>query len=225
MASFDLIIWDCDGCLVDSEVIASRVELEYLQSLGLNLTLDDYIDTFAGKSMKDALPLIDKLAGKPIAQVVDRTAFRQCIAEAFEAYLKPIEGLPQVLQALQVPMCIASGSEKDRITHSLKIAGIDHFFADNIFTSHEVEKGKPAPDVFLYAAQRMNKQPKSCLVIEDSVHGIHAAQAAGMTVFAYLGGSHVTPVWRERVETAKPDRIFDDMALLPNYIEDLWIAL
>lgn len=220
MGAFDLIIWDCDGCLVDSEVIASQAELDYLNSLGLELTLDDYIDKFAGRSMKDCLSLIDDLAGKPIAQSFDRVKSRQNIARNLEANLKPIDGLAWVLDALDIDMCIASGSELDRILQSLELVGVERHFVGKVFTSHQVERGKPAPDVFLFAAKQMGVQPARCLVIEDSLHGVKAAKAAGMTVFAYFGASHVSDRWRKGVLEAEPDLAFDDMRDLPRHVNE-----
>lgn len=186
---------------------------------GCPITTEDYIERFAGKS-----------AGNGVSDLADESGYEQLDAafhekvyhetlRGFTDHLKPIEGLDAVLSSLPVPMCIASGSSVERNRHALTIVGLLPFFDRRIFSSSQVAQGKPAPDVFLFAARQMGVEPARCLVIEDSVHGVQAAKAAGMTVFAFLGGSHVSAAWRTRIETEKPDLIFDDMAQLPRMIE------
>lgn len=215
---FDLLIWDCDGCLVDSEVIACAVVAERLTSLGYPLTGPDYALRFAGKTTDYAVDEIERETGQSFA---DRFSYLECrakILEAFETHLTPTAGVHEALSQLDLPMCIASGSGVERNTKALRLTNLLPFFEGRIFSSSQVPNGKPAPDVFLFAADQMKADPSRCLVIEDSVYGVQAAQAAGMKVFGYMGGGHVTEKWRESVLAACPDLLFDDMQVLPDLV-------
>ncbi|MDD3181373.1 MAG: HAD family phosphatase [Alphaproteobacteria bacterium] len=217
--SFDLIIWDCDGCLVDSEVIACAIPAALATASGYPITTEEYIERFAGKSAGNgASDLVGEAGYEQLDAAFHEKVYQETL-RGFTDHLKPIEGLAAVLSGLHNPMCVASGSSVERNRHALTIVGLLPFFDGRIFCSSQVAQGKPAPDVFLFAAQQMGVAPAQCLVIEDSVPGVQAAKAAGMTVFAYLGGSHVSESWRERIKAEKPDSIFDDMPALPSLIE------
>jgi HAD superfamily hydrolase (TIGR01509 family) len=139
--------------------------------------------------------------------------------EHFRRELKPIPGIVEALDRLTIPYCVASSSQPERIRISLEVTGLLERFAPNIFSAEMVQHGKPAPDLFLYAAKQMGVEPAACLVVEDSAPGIAAAHSAGMRVLAFLGGSHVRqPGYRERLARLGPEREFDDMRMLPDLI-------
>jgi HAD superfamily hydrolase (TIGR01509 family) len=220
VASFDLIIWDCDGCLVDSELISCGLAAELLTGLGYPISATDFIARFAGCGFRDIFRTILAETGVDYAPLYPLEQARALLNERFSATLTPIPGVVDVLHHLQdKPMCIASGSSPPRIAHSLAVTGLDAFFGNRFFSAADVTEGKPAPDLFLHAARAMKADPARCLVIEDSVNGVRAAQAAGMTIFAFLGASHITPAWRARVAALGPDALFDDFAALPALIE------
>ncbi|HBM91153.1 MAG TPA: hydrolase [Rhodospirillaceae bacterium] len=223
--SFDLIIWDCDGCLVDSEVLACGVVAQQLTEIGYPITLESYIARFAGHTMDFVLPVISEETGKDFVSLFSYKKKDAACFDAFAESLQPTRGVKEALSLLKQPMCVASGSGIERNVMALKKCEILSFFEERIFSSWQVKNPKPAPDVFLYAAEQMNVSPDQCLVIEDSVVGITAAKAAGMTVFGYMGGSHVSPAWRERAEKAGPHLLFDDMQELPELVTRFKLAL
>jgi len=221
--SFDLIIWDCDGCLVDSEALACGVAAERITALGYPLTGAEYINRFAGRSMRSAMEELSRETQEDYAERFDYLAFRDAVEQAFQLRLRAMPGVIEILPQLDVPMCIASGSSAKRIGFSLSIAKIDALKDVPRFStaSEDYAEGqphpasKPAPDIFLMAAEQMGKNPARCLVIEDSAFGVMGGKAAGMTVFGFMGGSHVTANWRTRAQAAGPDLLFDDMRTLP----------
>lgn len=215
---FDLIIWDCDGCLVDSEAIACGVVASYMTRLGYPLTGEDYISRFVGKPIETALQEVDLEKGLSLRSTFPYIECRQEILNVFLSALKATVGVEDVLQTISLEHCVASGSSVERNTQALQVTKLFSFFEGKIFSSSQVTHGKPAPDVFFYAAEKMGADPSRCLVIEDSVAGVTAGKAAGMTVFAYMGGSHVNAAWRERVAAAHPDAMFDDMRVLPEMV-------
>lgn len=222
---FDLVIWDCDGCLVDSELIACSVPAAIATSYGFPITTEEYLEKFAGQTAGAGIAELARANGCDALGEAYRTEVYQATLDEFTKQLKPIEGLDSVLHSLNMPMCIASGSAVERNRHALSIVGLLPFFDGRIFSASQVERGKPAPDIFLFAAAQMGVDPARCLVIEDSVYGIQAAKAAGMTVFAYLGGSHVNARWRQRIVLEKPDVVFDDYACFESLIQEQEKAL
>jgi HAD superfamily hydrolase (TIGR01509 family) len=215
---FDLIIWDCDGCLVDSEILSCAMAARHLTAWGYSISTTDFIDRFAGRSYDTIGPMIEAESGRPFADF-DLAGLRQEVIRSFSQDLKEIKGVAKAVAELKaIDKCIASGSTVERNTHALKKVGLYPFFEGAIYCSYDVPAGKPAPDIFLYAAEKHGANPARCLVIEDSVYGVQAARAAGMTVFAFQGASHITPTWQQRVIEAKPDVLFDDMSLLPKIV-------
>lgn len=208
MARFDLVIFDLDGTLVDSEGIANRVFHRHLAALGVPMTAEQVEAAFTGLSLPSCYQLIADTHGI----VIDDAAFTPALqAETFACYeveLKPMPGVPEMLAALTLPKCVASSSERAKIAYSLKLTGLDRFFGDRIFSGREVANPKPAPDVFLHAAQVLGADPARCAVVEDSRFGIAAGVAAGMTVFAY----------RPLGDLPESVRRFDDMATLPGFL-------
>jgi HAD superfamily hydrolase (TIGR01509 family) len=207
----DLIIFDCDGVLVDSEVLSCRCLSEVLAGYGITLGPDQALDLFLGRSMAAVL---EHYQGS--AQLIPERFSAELTArvrEAFLAALCPIEGVSSVLAGLQIPHCVASSSDFDRVSLSLSLTGLAPYFDGQLFTSQMVERGKPAPDLFLYAAERMRADPSRTLVIEDSMSGVTAGKAAGMTVWGFFGGSHYqSRDGKAILSAAGADRVFERMA-------------
>jgi HAD superfamily hydrolase (TIGR01509 family) len=206
-----LIIFDCDGVLVDSEVLSCRCLCEALAGCGIEVGLEETLDLFLGRSLDAVLDHYQGL-GRSIPRQFPAELMAK-VQETFRAALCPIEGVGSVLEGLQIPHCVASSSTLDRVSLSLALTGLARHFGDRLYTAQMVDRGKPAPDLFLYAARRMQADPARTLVIEDSVSGVRAAKAAGMTVWGFVGGSH----YRVRdgaanLHEAGADRVFARMA-------------
>ncbi|MBV9909014.1 MAG: FGGY family pentulose kinase, partial [Hyphomicrobiales bacterium] len=187
-----VVIFDCDGVLVDSEVIALGVMRRRLDEAGLRLTDQETRERFLGRRLDSSLRGIETELGAPLPETF-REDFSREILLAFTRELKGVEGVRQAVEGLRARVCVASSSGPERIRLSLRVAGYETLFAPNIFSAAEVAEGKPSPDLFLHAARRMGVEPKDCLVIEDSVAGVIAGRAAGMTVFGFVGASHFSP--------------------------------
>jgi HAD superfamily hydrolase (TIGR01509 family) len=207
----DLIIFDCDGVLVDSEILSCRCLADGLAACGINVSVDQVLDLFLGRSISAVL---EHYAG--LGQVIPEQFPAELTAKVREAFLSglcPIEGVSSVLEGLQTPHCVASSSDFDRVAFSLSLTGLAPHFDGRFYTSQMVERGKPAPDLFLHAAERMRADPRRTLVIEDSVSGVRAGKAAGMTVWGFVGGSHYrSRDGRVNLHDAGADRVFGRMA-------------
>jgi HAD superfamily hydrolase (TIGR01509 family) len=211
MTKPDLIIFDCDGVLVDSEVLSCRCLSEVLAGYGIDLDLDQALDLFLGRSMT-AVRDHYEAHGRLIPEQFS-TELSAGVRAAFLSALCPIEGVSSVLEGLQIPHCVASSSDFDRVSFSLSLTGLAPHFERRLYTSQMVDRGKPAPDLFLYAADRMQADPRRTLVIEDSVSGVMAAKAAGMTVWGFIGGSHYqSRDGKAILHEAGADRVFGRMA-------------
>ena len=216
---FDLIIFDLDGVLVDSEPISSRVTAAALTEAGIEISEAEVSDRFLGVSTAAMLRVIEAEHRRRLP-VCFQKALRARILEIFEDELKPVAGVQVVLDALALRRCVASSSHPDRIRRSLELVGLLDHFASNLFSASMVDRGKPAPDLFLLAATRMAADPGRCLVVEDSVVGVHAGKTAGMTVFGFAGASHVRPETHvPRLEAAGADVVFAEMPALVGLIE------
>ena len=198
----DLIIFDCDGVLVDSEVLSCRRLSETLARYGISLSVDQALDLFLGRSLTTVFEHYEGL-GRPIPQQF-AAELRTGVRAAFVSSLCPIEGVKSVLEDLQIPHCVASSSDVDRVSFSLALTGLAPHFDTRLYTSQMVARGKPAPDLFLYAAERMRADPRRTLVIEDSVSGVQAGKAAGMTVWGFVGGSHYAVARRHAPCCSRP---------------------
>ena len=206
-----LIIFDCDGVLVDSEVLSCRCLCDALAGCGIEVGLEETLDLFLGRSLDAVLEHYQGL-GRSIPRQFP-TELMVKVQETFRSALCPIDGIGSVLEGLKIPHCVASSSTLDRVSLSLSLTGLARHFGDRLYTAQMVDRGKPAPDLFLYAARRMQADPVRTLVIEDSVSGVRAAKAAGMTVWGFVGGSH----YRSRDGAASlleagADRVFVRMA-------------
>jgi len=214
----ELVIFDCDGVLVDSELLAIAVLTATLAELGLSVDDEMAYDRFLGRSFSTMTAILRKEFDLELAPGTVET-MRSKLFARFEAALSPVAGIGNVLAGLDMPFCVASSSQPERIALSLKLTALDTYFGSHVFSATMVENGKPAPDLFLLAARQMGFSPEKCLVIEDSPAGILAAKAAGMKVFGFTGGGHAEPAGLdEKLAMLEPDYIFADMQMLPDLL-------
>jgi HAD superfamily hydrolase (TIGR01509 family) len=217
MRPTELVIFDCDGVLVDSELIGCRIEAEELSRLGLAITGEEILERFAGATAAETFRTLEAEHGQPLpADFVPRV--KAAILAAFGRELQAIAGIAAALERITLPVCVASSSDPARIEHSLAVVGLLERFAPHIFSAAAVERGKPAPDLFLHAARCMDTPPGRCVVIEDSVRGVQAGVAAGMRVLGFAGGSHCRPGHDQRLRAAGAERVFANMTRLPELI-------
>ena len=212
----DLIIFDCDGVLVDSELLSCRCLSEVLAEFDIVLSPQQALALFLGRSTKAI-----EQHYRDLGQIVPDgflPRLKSQVLTTFAASLEPIPGIAGVVSGLSVPSCVASSSDMDRVALSLDVTGLAPHFGERIYTAQMVRHGKPAPDLFLLAADKMGAQPARTLVIEDSVSGVQAGKAAGMTVWGFVGGSHYrNRDGRDILSGAGADRVFARMS-------DFWEA-
>jgi HAD superfamily hydrolase (TIGR01509 family) len=206
-----LIIFDCDGTLVDSEFICNRIFAEILTEIGLSISYEETVEQFMGRSMKTCIEQIEKRLNKSIPEDFISNCQSRVFA-AFQNELQPIPGIVSALDNIPNPNCVASNSSHKSIRTVLSITGLLPRFAGRLFSANDVEIGKPAPDLFLYAAQKMGFTPENCIVIEDSVPGVQAAISARMQVFGYAGMSEA------KMLDAAGAIVFQDMRTLPELL-------
>ena len=210
-----LVIFDCDGVLVDSEPISLAIVRATLARHGLEVSESESRDLFLGISSSSARKVAERRLGAALPEAFEVDLAREVIAE-FERDLKGVSGVREAIGALGRPVCVASSSSPERIRASLRIVGYADLFGPRIFSAHDVANGKPAPDLLLHAAKTLGAAPADCLVVEDSVAGVTAATRAGMTVFGFTGGAHhVGGEYGARLAAAGAALVFDDMATLP----------
>ncbi len=183
----DLVIFDCDGVLIDSERLAVEVDLLVLERVGLAMSRQEVVECFVGQSASVIEAVIEAHLGHPLAPEL-AAEFEQLYVDTFERDLVAVPGIAEVLARLDRPSCVASNSDSEGLYSKLRQVGLYEHFAGHIFSADQVPSGKPAPDLFLYAAARMGVEPARCLVVEDSRHGVIAARAAGMPVLAFASG-------------------------------------
>jgi HAD superfamily hydrolase (TIGR01509 family) len=216
----EVVIFDCDGVLVDSELIALGQTRRALRDAGLHLSHEQTVERFLGRRMDSIVQLAQAELGETLPREFPAHLTRDIVAR-FETELKGIEGVRQAVAGLRARICVASSSAPDRIRQSLALTGYGALFEPNIFSASMVARGKPHPDLFLLAAREMGVAPEQCLVIEDSIAGLQAACSAGMEAFAFVGGSHFQDRFdREPLVAAGAVLTFDDMAQLPALVEE-----
>ena len=206
---FELLIFDCDGVLIDSERIAVRVDAEILGELGWRLTEAEIIERFMGRSDAYMRGEIEAAIGRPLGPAWEAD-IRPRYRRAMEAELQAVDGIVEALDRISTPTCVASSSTHEHLRFALGLTGLLDRFDGRIFSAVDVENGKPAPDLFLHAAKTLGVSPDHCAVIEDSRYGVEAARAAGMRAFGYAGG--LTPA--DRLAGAATT-VFHDMRELP----------
>jgi HAD superfamily hydrolase (TIGR01509 family) len=208
----DLVIFDCDGVLVDSEMLSARVLKQVMLENGLTITDEVFRNDFLGRSFSAASERFKHRVGIALPKDFQET-YRQRLIMEMRENLKPMRGAETLLSHLSIPFCLATSSSPERLAVTLAVTGLQRFFSTNTFTASQVENGKPAPDLFLFAARQMKTSPIKCLVIEDSEMGVMAAHAAGMQVWHFAGGEHVLNGYR-LPDSAAPDRSISDMQTL-----------
>jgi len=214
----DLVVFDCDGVLVDSEVLACRAVADTLAAFGHAVPVESIAERFTGVSNKDMYAALAVDIGGPLPEEFD-AAMKRCALDLFERELAAIAGLASVMPQLAVATCVASSSLPDDIVWKLQRTDLLRWFPPTaIFSTALVARGKPAPDIFLYAAEKMGVSPGRSIAIEDSVAGVTAAKAAGMATFGFAGGSHCGTGHAARLKAADADLVFADMRELPGLI-------
>ena len=218
--TIDLVIFDCDGVLVDSEVLACDMHSQMLTRHGYPISAQDVHARFLGRSAREARLEIETELGRALADDYT-TETRAEMTRVFTARLQPIRGIAQTLRRITQNICVASSGTPERIRSSLTITGLIHHFGPHIYSAMQVENGKPAPDLFLFAANQMGVRPDRCLVVEDSIPGVIGAKAAGMTVAGFCGGGHCGAGHAQALRQAGGETIFDDMTQLPEIIDKI----
>lgn len=214
------MIFDCDGVLVDSELIACRAHAVHLTRHGYPISQDQVADRFLGRSLRDATLEIESELGRALPADF-ATQLKADLTRRFAEMLQAVPNVERAVDTLAVPVCVASSGSPEKTAANLRTVGLFERFAPNLFSAIEVRHGKPAPDLFLHAAARMDVAPARCLVIEDSVPGITGALAAGMTVLGFHGGSHCQPEHAATLRAAGAAAVFGDMLQLSDLIEEL----
>jgi HAD superfamily hydrolase (TIGR01509 family) len=209
---FNLVIFDCDGVLVDSELISNRVFRDMLVQLGATVTLDDMFERFVGRSMADCLVVARELIGRDLPPGFAED-YRRRTGVALAAELRPVAGIEQALDALTLPYCVASSGDQHKMRTTLGLTGLLERFEGRLFSVTEVARGKPAPDIFLHAAARMGVAPERTAVVEDTPVGVAAGKAAGMSVFGF---AERTPA--ARLREAGASVVFESMSELPGLL-------
>lgn len=210
---YELVIFDCDGVLVDSEHLTLQVNQEILGKYGWPLGKQEMVRRFVGRSYAVVKADIERHLGDRLPPGWE-AELQQLQDEAFRTRLTPVDGVIEALERISVPTCVASSGDHDKLRRTLGLTGLYERFAGRIFSATEVAEGKPAPDLFLHAAARMGADPRACAVVEDSRYGVEAARRAGMDCFAYTGG--ITPAaWLDGPGTV----LFDDMRALPDLLQ------
>lgn len=215
--SFDLAIFDCDGVLVDSESLSCVVHADVLTQHGYAITAEQVHDRFLGRSAREARAEVEAELGRALPDTYT-VQLKATIDRVFGESLQPVPHIADTLAKLSQRICVASSGTPTRIHSSLTTTRLLDFFAPHLFSALQVDRGKPAPDLFLFAAAQMGVSPARCLVIEDSVPGVIGARAAGMTVLGFHGGSHCRPETAQGLRAAGAAAAFDDMRLLPALI-------
>ena len=211
----ELVIFDCDGVLIDSERLGVKVDVIALRELGWPLSEAEVIERFVGRSDRDNQAAIEAHLGRKLPdgwgdQVVER------YRKVFAAELTPVAGVHEALDRIALPTCVASGGTHEHLRYTLELTGLYDRFAGRIFSADDVAVGKPAPDLFLHAAAQMGAAPARCVVVEDSRPGVDAGRAAGMRVLGFAGG--LTP---GEVLDGPDTTVFDDMTALPGLLHQM----
>jgi HAD superfamily hydrolase (TIGR01509 family) len=214
----ELVIFDCDGVLLDSELIFARVLAACLAEAGFPaISLGEAFALGFGKDRDTLSAAVAARFGRPLPPGLIE-AMRERSAAIFVHELRPVAGIVELLSALARPRCVASNGHHERVRQRLAIAGLLHFFEPHIFGASQVARGKPAPDLFLFAAARLGVRPADCLVVEDSPTGIAAARAAGMAAIGFCGGSHCAAGHADMLRAAGCERVFARAADLAAYL-------
>lgn len=206
----DLVIFDCDGVLIDSEIISSKILISQLSDAGVSVDFDYFQRWFLGRSFPKVAESV-RHTFDVVLPADFEASYRRRLLEAFSTELKATVGVAEILGNLSRPTCVATSSTPERVRKSLELTGLAHYFGRDVFTASEVKNGKPAPDLFFHTADKMNVEPEKCLVIEDSLPGMEAGVAAGMLVWRFTGASHL------RGLAQKDNEMFPDVPVFDNW--------
>jgi HAD superfamily hydrolase (TIGR01509 family) len=209
-----LVIFECDGVLVDSDRIALPIQAERITALGLPTTYDDCVRDFLGLGMPETLLILEERLGRPLPPGWEKE-LDAAVGEAFRRELRPVAGVAEALDQIDLPTCIASSGSQEKMHLTLGLTGLRERFQGRIFSADEVTHGKPAPDLFLHAASRMNIAPNRCVAVEDSPFGVAGAVAAGMRAFGYAEDGDGEAL------AAAGATVFNSMAELPALLDGL----
>jgi HAD superfamily hydrolase (TIGR01509 family) len=209
---YDLVIFDCDGVLVDSEMLSANVLMNLLSEIGINLTFDEFRVDFLGRAFSKATQRLSERTGLTVPKDFQAEYFERLL-KLFVTDLRPMAGIGHLLDTITINHCVASSSIPPRLDMALKVCGLEKYFGTYVYSAVLVENAKPAPDLFFHAAEAHGVAPARCLVIEDSEMGILAAQAAGMTVWHFAGGEHMRAGY-SLPRNLKVERVVQDMAEL-----------
>jgi HAD superfamily hydrolase (TIGR01509 family) len=213
----ELVIFDCDGVLIDSEIVVCRLTSEELTRLGYPISTGEVIERYAGRPEHEMIADIEGNWGQTVpAEYFGQ--IRRRIDHAYSAELRAMPGVADVLERIRIPICVASSSYPEKLKLGLETVGLYRRFAPNLVSASFVARGKPAPDVFIYAAGWMRTPIPGCLVIEDSVPGVHAARSAGMRVFGFTGGGHCSPGYGPRLVDAGAELVINDFRELDGFL-------
>jgi len=215
-----LLIFDCDGVLVDSELLANEALAELISALGHPMTTQQALQIFSGLRLGDVLKSAEALLSFPIPADLGAAA-GQRLLERFRRELQAVKGFREAIDMLPYPRCVASSSSRERLELSIEVTGLKKLFGDNVFSADQVEHGKPAPDLYLFAASSLGVTPANCIVIEDSTLGIQAAISAGMKTIGFAGASHATVELAQRLKEAGANIVIAAMSDLPAAIDRL----
>ncbi len=222
MDGFDLIIFDCDGVLVDSEIIAADVESKLLTEAGYPISIEEMGERFAGMTWQNILFQVEREASIPIsASLLDKS--EKLLDLRLEQDVQAISGVEAAISRLKLKRCICSNSSTARLDMMLGKVGLKPLFAPHIFSAKDLgpDRVKPKPDIFLYGAKQMGVSTDRVVVVEDSVHGVHAARAAGMRVIGFTGASHTYPAHADRLTDAGAETVISRMSDLPGVVAAL----
>lgn len=208
MRHTELVIFDCDGVLIDSEVISANMLIAELRAYGVEMTLEFVSKYFLGRSYPVVLSEVRERFGVALPPEFE-AGYRARLLSAFQRDLRIMPGVVEAIARLGVPYCMATSSSPERVETSLALVGLTTTFAGRVFTASRVARGKPAPDLFYLAAAEMGVPPERCLVIEDSLIGVRAGLAAGMQVWRFVGGSHLKGLDLSAPEDARAHWQFD----------------
>ncbi|HTO32963.1 MAG TPA: HAD family phosphatase [Pararhizobium sp.] len=222
MSSIDLILFDCDGVLVDSEIIASEVEAELLTEAGYPISTEEMAERFAGMTWHNTLLAIEKEADIPFSATLI-TRNEAILDKRLASDVEIINGVQPMLAQIKLPHGICSNSTSARLAMMLGKVGIKEHFGKHIYSARDLgeDRVKPKPDIFLHGAKQFGVDPSRVLVIEDSVHGVHAAIAAGMRVVGFTGASHSYPSHADKLTEAGAETVISRMSALPAVIAAL----
>ncbi|CAB5603768.1 Phosphorylated carbohydrates phosphatase TM_1254 [Citrobacter youngae] len=214
MSQIEAVFFDCDGTLVDSEVICSRAYVAMFQEFGIKLDLEEVFKRFKGVKLYEIIDIINEEHGVTLAKADLEPVYRSEVARLFDSELEVIAGANALLDSMTVPMCVVSNGPVSKMQHSLGKLGMLHHFPDLLFSGYDIQRWKPDPALMFHAAKAMDVNVENCILVDDSSAGAQAGIAAGMEVFYFCADPHNKPIENPKVTT------FTDLAQLP----ELWKA-